>query len=354
VGYSLIQKLEDGKARYRFDDVLNGKRFRKQVTCLPSVAKSLYHRWLKDRMDGVMLNKYRFFEKLDEYLEWISNHNSAGWCVFVSHSLKMFKRFFSDMYLDNIRRHHIEEYISWRGSHPDKGDLKRVKNSTLNREAAVLSHFFNWCIEREYYSRNNPASRVKLKEVSEREIRLTGEQIRELLDKSSGKMRTSILLALGCGLRRGEIVGLKWSHIDFDTSMIHLPSGITKGQKRRVVCMPDFVVEHLSEVRRENPFSERVLAGWNKWGFESAWGRFRERLSFTILSEEVGRLRFHDLRHVYAQSLRDAGVPMQDIQVLMGHSSVRTTEERYAMFGGVDAKEKVNRIEKVIPFRQTG
>ena len=38
MGYALIQKLEDGKARYRFDDVINGKRFRKQVTCLPSVA----------------------------------------------------------------------------------------------------------------------------------------------------------------------------------------------------------------------------------------------------------------------------------------------------------------------------
>lgn len=60
------------------------------------------------------------------------------------------------------------------------------------------------------------------------------------------------------------------------------------------------------------------------------------------------RLHFHDLRHDYAQSLRDAGVSLDDIQAFLGHASVTTTESRYAQLGGKDGKAKVDRIHAVI------
>jgi integrase len=352
VGYALIQKLEDGRARYRFDEVIKGKRCRKQVTCLSSLVKDTYHEWVTNHYEGIVLKRYKFFEKLDEYILWVRDHKTPGRFQFVNHSIVMFKRYYPDMYLNDIRRHHIEDFISWRKNNPDTPRKERIRVSTVNRDTGVISCFFNWCIEREYYHHNNPAFRIKISEHDERNIRLSQEQIYELLTRAEGKLYTAILLAISCGLRRGEIIGLKWSDIDFEKSIIHLPANITKGQKIREVYIPDPVLEHLQGVRKDNQFAEHVIEGWNYWGLKSAWDRFRVKLSFCVLSEELGKIRLHDLRHVYAQSLRDAGVPLQDIQILLGHSSVVTTESRYAMFGAKDIGEKVNRLCDVIPFKR--
>ena len=55
----------------------------------------------------------------------------------------------------------------------------------------------------------------------------------------------------------------------------------------------------------------------------------------------VTKLRLHDLRHVYAQLLLDSGIQLEDIQNLLGHSSLTTTQDRYAMFARRDLVKKV-------------
>lgn len=62
------------------------------------------------------------------------------------------------------------------------------------------------------------------------------------------------------------------------------------------------------------------------------------------------RLHAHDLRHVYAQSLRVMGIVLQDIAAYIGHSSVSVTEKFYAQAGGKNAKEKVERLADIIPM----
>ena len=62
-------------------------------------------------------------------------------------------------------------------------------------------------------------------------------------------------------------------------------------------------------------------------------------------------MHFHDLRHIYAQSLRDAGVSLDDIKWMLGHSSVKVTESRYAQFGGKDGHAKANKICEIIPLK---
>ncbi len=256
------------------------------------------------------------------------------------------------MRLSEFKRYHIDDFIAWRRQQPLTDTIDTVQDSTINRNIAVLSSFFNFCIVREYYNRINPALKAKLKENNEREVRLTQDQMQELLEKAKeqGKIYTAVLIALLAGLRRNEIISLKWSDIDFESSLIHLSSGNTKGNKRRVVCMPEFLKEHLAVVKKENPFKDRVLEGWaTVYKLRYEWEDLREELSFKNLPNGL-TICFHDLRHLYAQSLRDAGVSLNDIQTLLGHSSIRTTESRYAMFGGKDPKEKVDKIQNVIPL----
>ena len=70
---------------------------------------------------------------------------------------------------------------------------------------------------------------------------------------------------------------------------------------------------------------------------------------------EVGqgkRLTPHLLRHVYSQSLLDMGVTLEDISSLLGHSDLRTTQQRYAMFARPDLKEKSAKMGNVINLRK--
>jgi len=111
----------------------------------------------------------------------------------------------------------------------------------------MLSHFFNFCIERNYYFGNNPCKKKKLAE-TQRYIRLSIEQINEINEKAEGHLKTAIYLILFAGLRPCEILGLKWHHIDFVNKMIYLPSNITKTKRARdvdILCiLIDYLVSH--------------------------------------------------------------------------------------------------------------
>ncbi len=74
------------------------------------------------------------------------------------------------------------------------------------------------------FNRINPAFKAKLKEKNEREVRLTQDQLRELLEKAKeqGRIYTAVLIALLAGLRRNEIISVKWSDIDLERSLISI------------------------------------------------------------------------------------------------------------------------------------
>jgi integrase len=350
--YNKISKRQDGKWIYKFDVHFLGKRYRKQVVCFASDVDTLYRQWEKkvlSESDG----KYSLFEKFDEYLLYSKVRKRPAQYLSENRTIGRAKKFFKrDLCLHEVSPAHIEEFAYWRKKTPDRKEHSEVSNATVNRDISALSSFFTFCIKKRYYSFVNPCFRQKLIERNQREIHLSRKQIEEMLEKASGEMYTAVLLAIYCGLRRNEIFELKWEDIDFDNSRINLCSQNTKGQKYRIVCMPDPLERYLHGLQSNTFSTGRIFSNWNTWAtMRIEWERLRDQLSFKHLPNNL-ILRFHDLRHVYAQSLRDAGVSLDDIQTLLGHSSVRVTE-RYAMFGGKDAKEKVNKINNIIPFPQT-
>jgi len=162
-----------------------------------------------------------------------------------------------------------------------------------------------------------------------------------------------VLIALSTGFRRGEVFNLEWKDIDFRHSRIFLCASTTKNKKSRIVAVPDFLLEHLQELRDISSNKQgRIFHEWKseEW-LRNAFERVRRGLSFNPLPNGTN-LHFHDLRHVYAQSLRDMGIALQDIQAFLGHSSVAVTEKFYAQAGGKDAKEKVKRLAEVIQLRK--
>jgi integrase len=252
--------------------------------------------------------------------------------------------------VDEIRRYHIMDFKYWRKKHSLVAHKTKVSARAVNFSISVLSVFLNWAIERELYTRFNPTSNCKDSEDNFRHVILTPDQIGELLSKAKGKsdwLYTGIMLALFAGLRRQEVLELKWGDIDFLNSLICLRAAATKSKKQRMIPLPDILEEQLSRLTKYGEYVISDIEGKvAKDKFYHRWEKLRDSLSFAKLPNGLS-LTFHDLRHVYAQSLRDAGINLGDIQAYMGHSSVEMTIRRYAQRGGVNGKEKVNKLADV-------
>jgi len=359
--------VSGGKTRYRFDCHIKNERFRKQITCYKSDVRKLYWEWEKDCYYTVqkrLEHNYPFFEIYDWYLEHYLKYHCVGDSSRPAYVVRVKAKerlnlFFGNMIVKEIKRYHIEDFIIWRREYSPSQYVSRVTNATINRDISILSHFFYYCIDREYYCHQNPAQRMKLKEDNHRRIKLTENQFQELFEKAEkkGHLYTAVLLAVFTGLRREEIFTLSWNDIDFDEYIIRISSKNAKGGKGRIVQAPDVLINHLRELRKKEPDTRDVFEYWNsREGLKTSWRRFKEELSFKNIEDiESGKqlqLCFHDLRHVYAVSLLEAGVSISDIKSLLGHSSVRMTEQRYANVSKTVSRDTANKISNIIPLHK--
>jgi integrase len=135
-----------------------------------------------------------------------------------------------------------------------------------------------------------------------------------------------MLVATGC--RRMEIFSLRWENVDLPGRVIFLPASMTKAGRARVVVANDLAAETLERAEKnrkaESPF---VFPVANKLGHVA-----EAKKTFTRAKRRAGideGVRLHDLRHTFASLAAQVGVPLYEIQKLLGHSSSQMTQ-RYA------------------------
>lgn len=344
-----------GETRYQFYLRYKGETYRKNVITRSSRVETTHHEWISKVKHLGDVDNISLFAALNLYMEHVEKAKSQKAYRDEQRVIKRVRDFFSiDIPLDQVRRYHMEDFISYCREHPWDGRTGPLKDVTINRYVAVLSTFFTFCITRELYSRHNPCFKVKLKTDTTRDVRLSREQLEELLTKAeeySDHVYTAVLLAIFAGLRREEVTTLNWDDVDFERGYIHIRGEVSKTGKPRSIPMPDLLADKLSERKRLDPFSLQVFPWKTTSGLYQQWKRLRQRLNCKDLPGGL-TLRFHDLRHVYGQSLRDVGILLQDVQAFMGHSSVSVTEKHYAQRGGLNGREKVNKLANVVPLKK--
>lgn len=134
------------------------------------------------------------------------------------------------------------------------------------------------------------------------------------------------VVALETGLRRSDLLNLRWTSVDLQSGWIRVMTQKTKEE----VTIPISVAcrQSLSECRNRPVVSDRVFLEESGKPFSST----RVRRHFAIAKEVAGitrRFRFHDLRHTFASTLASRGVSLQVIAKALGHASVKMSE-RYA------------------------
>ena len=210
---------------------------------------------------------------------------------------------------------------------------------------------------------------------------LNAEQCKQLLKAAQGTdLECFLAMALTTGMRRGEILGLRWSDIDMEkkflsvqrtASFLNSPSigkyrfveTSTKTKaSRRAIRLTDFLLSTL-KLHKKRQLEMRLQAG-QEWvnkdlvfcGLRGEHFAIDTLLShYKLLLQECGfpPLHIHDLRHSCATLLASMGVPAKVIQEILGHSSITTTQDLYGhVINGMqeEAMEKMNdlfREEKV-------
>lgn len=289
------------------------------------------------------------FEKFaDEFLEIYCKPNKRSWQQ-DELTLEGLKTFFKGRTLRSIGPKLIEKFKAERKVEESKTTGNTVSPATVNRALALLKTLFSKSVEWDKLE-TSPAARVKkLKEPPNRERILTKEEARRLLAAASPDLRPVLITALGTGMRKGEILALKWTDLDLVRGIITV--SISKSGKSRKIPMSGAVAVSLGAIPRRGEFvfwntdtKTRILDV--KTAFKSACRRAKKDPADKKAPGIVG-VRFHDLRHTFATWWVAAGGDLVALSKILGHSSIMMTM-RYAHATPEVMREGISRVGEIL------
>jgi len=331
-GSVYLRQTKSGKERWYIYYRIDGERVREVVRNAQSRADALKVLQVKvaDAFRGKHgfkkeEKKIKFKDFADEYIENYAKVNKRSWKD-DEYCLDRLKRFFESLYLHDVSSYDIEKF---------KLEILNsgLSKARVNRYLALLKKMFNLAIDWNYL-KENPLRRVKL--FSERdnlkERILSPEEEEKLLEASSEHLRPIIITALCTGMRRGEILSLKWNKIDLSRRTIRVDKA--KSGKIRILPINDALFKELSILKKDQK-SDYVFV-YPKTG--KPINDVKTAFNATLRRAGIRDLRFHDLRHTFASRLIERGVDLITVKDLLGHHSVTVTQ-RYT-HSNADQKRK--------------
>lgn len=213
---------------------------------------------------------------------------------------------------------------------------RRVSAGTVNRDLTALRAVFNMAADR--WSGRVPSINWEdhfLREPAPRDAWLTAEQVGRVLDKAAPHLKGPLTFALFTGLRLGNVVNLDWRQVDLTQRQvtIRIKDPEYEGGRPHAVPLIDPVVILLANLDpkesgpvwfyrgkgRARKLKDQPIKEW-----KGAWKGALKRAGL-----EPKDWRWHDLRHTCATWMLHKGVPLDVVQLVLGHADIRTTQ-RYA------------------------
>ncbi len=222
--------------------------------------------------------------------------------------------------------------------------------ATVNRLIATLKHMFtkavDWSmVEEEVLKR---VRRVKLLEENNRRLRyLSKEECQALINACEPHLKPIVITALNTGMRKSEILNLKWDQVDLKHGFILLDK--TKNGERREIPINETLRQTLQGLvrRLDTPFvfyDPRTGKPYKdvKRSFHTALRRAK-----------IKDFRFHDLRHTFASHLVMAGVDLTTVKELLGHKDLKMTL-RYAHLAPSHKVKAVDILDNTLNQKKEG
>ena len=272
--------------------------------------------------------------------------------------------------LKDLRVTHIQRYYN---------KLQKVDNKPPSTIKGINTRL-KPCLgeaEKQGYIQKNYCKMVTLpKDNNTKTIKvLSKEEQQRFIEAIKGhKLEMLFLVALGTGLRLGELLGLKWSDIDFNTGMLTVNRTLSRSKNpvtgvyeileqtpktknsNRTIPIPNDILNKLKE-HKKNQNKQRLFIGEayinNNYVFTDDIGnsiddkRPGRNLTSILKKINIEPIKFHALRHTYATRLFEANIPPKTVQILMGHYDISITMDIYTHVMDdtkLEAVEKLNSI----------
>jgi integrase len=274
----------------------------------------------------------------ESYGPWAKANRSRT----ATNTLEKLNRLFGTWFSEPLTAITIERIESWKIRRVNAG----CSGTTLLRDMFTLSSVLSRAVKLGKLA-ENPIRKVEKPRIDRRpKIRFLDDaeefRLREALKARDAKMRMArasanvwrrersreilpslphygdhvtpaVLLAINTGLRRGELLKLRWKSIDFARRLLTVEGPDSKTRQTRHVPLNGEAMRVLESWREQSGDGPRVFE--ISTGFKTAWGHILKRANIVVF-------RWHDLRHHFASRLVQHGVPLNTVRDLLGHSSI--------------------------------
>jgi integrase len=284
---------------------------------------------------------------LTEWLELTSRHLSPNTEYVYQRYLKLLAPFLPNIHPNEIKKKQAEMIIN--------DLLKRYKPSTVAVCRRLLATAFNKGIEWETVE-VNPFKGLRIKRtsmdytiwsVNDVERFLSASEYECAYHRGNWSYHVAFVIAIHTGMRKSEILGLRWENVDLTRKIIRVKESIhelpnkgkyvsgtkTRSSNRNVV-ITNIVADELRRHRKRGvdivaPPNDYIITTIN--GIKPIHPRNLTKAMVKIIeAEKLPRLRFHDLRHTHASLLLANGVNPKIIQERLGHSKIDVTLNTYS------------------------
>ena len=253
--------------------------------------------------------------------------------------------------LKDLEARHIQQFYSEK--------LRTVKPNSVIHYHAVIHQALKYAMKTDLVTQNVAMKVDRPKKNDFHPVFLDAAELQHLFEVVKGtKLELPVLVAAFYGLRRGEVLGLKWDAIDFErgtltikrtvtsvnvggkTQIIEQESAKTKSSMRTLPLVGRFK-EYFAEVKTAQELNKQVCGNCYNYEYDGFVfvDELGERMKPDYLTSQfpafiqrhgMKKMRFHDLRHSCASLLLANGVPLKQIQDWLGHSDFSTTANIYA------------------------
>lgn len=319
--YIISRKDEHGK----WKQVKSKQGFETKSSAKPAAEEYLKELKSKENLNQE-LQGITFKEFTDMYLEHIKLHMQNNTVKLYGSALNYFTEL-NNMQVDKITTIHIQKCI-------DEMIKKGLSYGTVKAYKNRITAIFNSATNKYNLLTKSPADNLELKIQKEpsKKKALTENELKDLISKTKNlKYKVIFSLAGMCGLRIGEILGLRWDKIDFKNDTIEIDiqwknlddkkigfGELKSKNSYRTLPLPPYVKQLLIQWRNYKPtdISNRVIAYKCIAGLTQLLKNYTKKLGYD--------LTIHEFRHTYATSLIARGIDFKTVAKLMGHDIEQT------------------------------
>lgn len=243
--------------------------------------------------------------------------------------------------LKDVQEKHLRPFIF----------ASKTENATKRKRHRHLRAFFNWTVKAGHLQASPLTDALKPRKEEKQQPFLNPDELKRLLravdahadllkdqpgpNPDDGWLKDMVRVAVSTGLRRGELLVLRWSDVDLTSGYLHVANRgdhTTKGGNERSVPLAGDALDVLTRLDMERSDESDGPVFTDGRGLPIKKDRVSKRFKFFCRKAKLRRredLHFHCLRHTCGSWLAMKGIPMRVIQQILGHSSVSVTE-RYS------------------------